>query len=62
MGHKQFYRFIFAFFVSLNILVYLMKSGEHSTNYTAAALLTFAASYLFALFAFRNFGWRKKEE
>lgn len=62
MGHKQFYRFIFALFISLNILVYLMASGERSTNYTAAFVLTFAASYLFALFAFRNFGWRKKEE
>lgn len=62
MGHKQFYRFIFALFLSLNILVYLAKTGHPPVYYGSASVLTFGLSYVFAMFAFKRLGWRKQRE
>lgn len=61
MGHKQFYRFIFSLFVSLNILVYLAKTGYEPLHYSSAAVLTFGLAYLFAVVVFRRLGWRKSD-
>jgi hypothetical protein len=62
MGHKQFYRFVFALFVSLNLLVYMMKMGHEPLHYFFASALTFGSAYLFAMLVFRRFGWRKTTE
>lgn len=62
MGHKQFYRFVFALFVSLNLLVYLIKMGYAPLHYFSAAIIAFGTSYLFAMLVFRRFGWRKNLE
>ena len=68
MGHKQFYRFVFALFVSLNLMVYLMKMKRiegllkliyKPSTYFSATFLAFGAAYLFAVIVFRRFGWRK---
>jgi hypothetical protein len=59
MGHKQFYRFVFALFVSLNLMVYLMKMDYKPFTYFSATFLAFGAAYLFAVIVFRRFGWRK---
>jgi hypothetical protein len=62
MGHKQFYRFVFALFVSLNLLVYLMKIGHEPVYYFSASVATFGGAYLFAMLVFRRFGWKKTVE
>lgn len=62
MGHRQFYRFVFALFVSLNLLVYLMKVGFEPAQYFSATAIAFAGAYLFAMLVFRRFGWRKSPE
>lgn len=61
MGYKQFYRFVFALFLSLNVLVYLAKSGAAPLHYFSAAVVAFCISYLFAMLMFRKIGWRKEE-
>jgi len=61
MGYKQFYRFVFALFLSLNVLVYLAKSGATPLYYFSAAVVTFSISYLFAMLMFKKIGWRKQE-
>jgi hypothetical protein len=61
MGYKQFYRFVFALFLSLNALVYLAKSGYDALQYFSAAFVTFSLAYLFAMLFFRKIGWRKQE-
>jgi hypothetical protein len=62
MGHKQFYRFVFALFVSLNLLVYLVKTGHEPVYYFSASAATYGAAYLFAMLVFRRFGWKKSVE
>jgi hypothetical protein len=59
MGHKQFYRFVFALFASLNLFVYLMNLGYDPMQYVGASALVFVGAYLFAKLVFRRFGWRK---
>ncbi len=59
MGHKQFYRFVFALFTSLNLLVYMMKIGYEPLYYFSASALAFIGAYLFAMLVFRRFGWKK---
>jgi hypothetical protein len=56
MGHKQFYRFVFALFVSLNLFVYLMNLGYDPMQYVCASALVFVGAYLFAKLVFRRFG------
>lgn len=62
MGHKRFYRFVFALFVSLNLLVYLIKIGFEPLYYISASCMVFASAYLFAMLVFRRFGWGKSVE
>lgn len=60
MGYRQFYRFVFSLFLSLNILVYFAKSGQTLLYSAAAALITFGLSYLLAMIVFRRIGWNKQ--
>ena len=61
MGYRQFYRFVFALFLSLNALVYLAKSGYEPMQYVSATIITFSVAYVFAMLFFRKIGWRKQE-
>jgi len=61
MKYKQFYYFTFAFFLSLNVLVYLAKSGHSVFYFIFPAFIAFVLAYFFAKLAFRKIGWRKHE-
>lgn len=60
MGYRQFYRFVFSLFLSLNILVYLAKNGYSPLYSGAATVITFGLSYLVAFVLFKKIGWRKQ--
>ena len=61
MGYKQFYRFVFSLFLSMNILVYLAKNGYSPLYSGAATVITFGLSYLAAVVMFKKIGWRKHD-
>ena len=61
MGYKLFYRVVFSLFLSLNVLVYLAKTGNSPIQYLGLSLVTFGLAYLFAMLVFRKIGWKKEE-
>jgi hypothetical protein len=62
MGYRQFYRFVFSLFLSLNVLVYFAKTGQPPLYYTSAAVAVFGLAYLLAMLVFKRLGWKKQAD